>query len=84
MLRKTMFATLASALVMGAVAPSQAATVRVAPAVPAADAMPVSYHGKYSEAHYRWCANRYRSYDRYTNTYQPYYGPRKQCVSPYS
>lgn len=34
-------------------------------------------------AHVDWCANRYRSYRAYDNTYQPYNGPRQQCVSPY-
>lgn len=34
-------------------------------------------------SHAQWCANRYRSYRAYDNTYQPNYGPRKQCVSPY-
>jgi hypothetical protein len=34
-------------------------------------------------SHVRWCYNRYRSYRAYDNTYQPYYGPRRQCISPY-
>lgn len=34
-------------------------------------------------AHIRWCYNRYRSYRAYDNTFQPYYGPRQQCYSPY-
>ncbi|MBN8934661.1 MAG: BA14K family protein, partial [Rhizobium pusense] len=34
-------------------------------------------------AHVNWCANRYRSYRAYDNTFQPYNGPRRQCVSPY-
>ncbi|TKT80082.1 BA14K family protein [Aquamicrobium sp. LC103] len=33
--------------------------------------------------HYSWCASRYRSYRAYDNTFQPYYGPRRQCVSPF-
>ncbi|ACP25678.1 hypothetical protein NGR_c19140 [Sinorhizobium fredii NGR234] len=33
--------------------------------------------------HVRWCYGRYRSYRAYDNTYQPYYGPRRLCVSPY-
>lgn len=37
-----------------------------------------------SSAHVRWCYNRYRSYDAYSNTYQPYGGPRRICYSPYS
>ncbi|TAM94856.1 MAG: BA14K family protein [Rhizobiaceae bacterium] len=32
--------------------------------------------------HVRWCYNRYRSYRASDNTYQPYQGPRRQCVSP--
>jgi hypothetical protein len=34
-------------------------------------------------AHVDWCYSRYRSYRAYDNTYQPYYGPRRQCYSPY-
>ncbi|MDQ0456377.1 BA14K family protein [Rhizobium paknamense] len=34
-------------------------------------------------AHVSWCANRYRSYRAYDNTFQPYNGPRQQCISPY-
>lgn len=85
MLRKFIFAALASGLVLGALSPSQAMTLRIAPGVAASDVTDVSYHGsrRYSEEHYRWCEYRYKSYDRYTNTYKPYYGPRKQCVSPY-
>lgn len=41
-----------------------------------------SYGGPVS-AHVQWCANRYRSYRAYDNTFQPNYGPRQQCVSPY-
>ncbi|WP_139973227.1 BA14K family protein [Ochrobactrum sp. CGA5] len=33
--------------------------------------------------HIRWCYNRYRSYRAYDNTFQPNYGPRRQCYSPY-
>ena len=43
---------------------------------------PRRYH-RLSEAHYRWCERRWRSYRAYDNTYQPYHGPRRQCVSPY-
>lgn len=35
-------------------------------------------------SHTQWCANRYRSYRAYDNSYQPYGGPRRQCLSPYS
>ncbi|MDX3930197.1 MAG: BA14K family protein [Shinella sp.] len=34
-------------------------------------------------SHTQWCANRYRSYRAYDNTFQPYNGPRQRCVSPY-
>jgi hypothetical protein len=37
-----------------------------------------------SSAHVNWCYNRYRSYREWDNTFQPYYGPRQQCHSPYS
>ncbi|WP_108398691.1 BA14K family protein [Devosia submarina] len=33
--------------------------------------------------HIRYCENRYRSYRASDNTFQPYNGPRQQCVSPY-
>jgi hypothetical protein len=39
--------------------------------------------GNINPQHYRWCQNRYRSYDSYSNTFQPYNGPRQQCLSPY-
>lgn len=41
-------------------------------------------HGPvHSDAHLRWCYDRYRSYRASDNTFQPYQGPRRQCVSPY-
>ena len=33
--------------------------------------------------HIEWCASRYRSYRAHDNTFQPNYGPRQQCYSPY-
>lgn len=36
-----------------------------------------------SNAHVRWCYHRYRSYRAWDNTFQPNYGPRRQCISPY-
>lgn len=36
-----------------------------------------------SGSHVEWCYARYRSYRAWDNTYQPYHGPRRQCVSPY-
>lgn len=38
----------------------------------------------YDDAHVQWCYDRYRSYDAYSNTFQPYNGPRQICYSPYS
>lgn len=35
------------------------------------------------DAHVRWCYDRYRSYRASDNTFQPYNGPRRQCISPY-
>ncbi|MEQ8449207.1 MAG: BA14K family protein [Nitratireductor sp.] len=37
-----------------------------------------------SGAHIQWCFDRYRSYRVRDNTFQPYHGRRRQCVSPYS
>lgn len=34
-------------------------------------------------AHVDWCLDRYRSYDVDSNTYQPYSGGRRDCVSPH-
>ena len=34
-------------------------------------------------AHIRWCHSRYRSYRSWDNRWQPYSGPRRQCISPY-
>lgn len=36
------------------------------------------------DTHTSYCANRYRTYDAATNTFQPFEGPRRQCVSPYA
>jgi hypothetical protein len=36
------------------------------------------------DAHVQWCYDRWRSYRAYDNTYQPNYGPRRECISPYS
>jgi len=45
-------------------------------------AAPPAYAGG-GGAHVQWCASQYRSYRAYDNTFQPYNGPRQQCVSPY-
>lgn len=34
-------------------------------------------------SHVEWCAERYRSYDAGTDTYQPHRGPRRVCRSPF-
>ncbi|TCL75883.1 BA14K family protein [Rhizobium sp. BK251] len=39
--------------------------------------------GGINPRHVYWCESRYRSYRSYDNTFQPYYGPRQQCYSPY-
>lgn len=44
---------------------------------------PAPRAGGINPKHYQWCANRYRSYDSYSNTFQPYHGPRQRCYSPY-
>ena len=36
------------------------------------------------DSHTSYCANRYRTYDAATNTFQPNRGARRQCVSPFS
>lgn len=38
---------------------------------------------RYDPRHYDWCANRYRTYRGYDDTYQPNEGPRRLCYSPY-
>lgn len=39
--------------------------------------------GGVNPRHLEWCAARYRSYRAYDNSFQPYYGGRQQCLSPY-
>lgn len=39
------------------------------------------YHG--GSAHIQWCHSHYRSYRSWDNSWQPYNGPRRQCISPY-
>lgn len=38
---------------------------------------------RYSDRRYRWCSNRFSSYDRETNSYWTHSGERRQCRSPY-
>lgn len=40
-------------------------------------------HRGFSQAHYRWCAAKYRSYKRHSNTWTAYSGKVHQCRSPY-
>ena len=85
MFRKSIIAVFISGIAIAAIVPAHAVTVRIDPATPALGASAVNYHAKkYSQQHYDWCSWKYKSYDPYTNTYQPHYGPRRQCVSPYS
>jgi len=35
------------------------------------------------QKHVNWCHNRFKTFNTYDNTYQPYSGPRAQCWSPY-
>jgi hypothetical protein len=64
-------AFIGGAIIGGAIA---APPVVVAPEVPA--------YGLSAE-HVEWCQNRWRSYRLPDNSYQPYHGPRRVCVSPY-
>lgn len=41
------------------------------------------YDDGYSNAHYRWCRNRYKSYNARNNTWVAYSGRINQCDSPY-
>ena len=57
-------------------------------AVPIYDASPpvvrlVPRHRVVLSGHEEWCAARYRSYDSWSDTWQPYHGPRRHCRSPY-
>jgi hypothetical protein len=36
------------------------------------------------DAHYDWCFRKFRSYHKPSNTFQPYNGPRRACISPWS
>ncbi|WP_312796494.1 BA14K family protein [Tianweitania sp.] len=37
----------------------------------------------YASNHVNWCYNQYRSYRASDNTFQPNYGPRRSCHSPF-
>ena len=65
-------------------AAANAAPVYTAPATHSGIVLDAQYGGgKYSERHYRWCEQKYKSYQRSTNSYWNYYGQQKQCRSPY-
>jgi hypothetical protein len=34
-------------------------------------------------AHVRWCSDHYATYRAWDNSYRPYVGPRRQCLSPF-
>jgi hypothetical protein len=44
---------------------------------------PRYYYRGGGSGHEQWCYSRYRSYRAWDNSWQPYYGPRRQCISPY-
>lgn len=44
---------------------------------------PASPAWRHNDAHLRWCHDRFRSFRASDNTFQPYNGPRRQCISPY-
>jgi hypothetical protein len=41
------------------------------------------YEGSLNPRHIEWCYARFRSYREYDNSYQPNYGGRRECLSPY-
>jgi len=45
--------------------------------------VPPRYVQHLPTAHYHWCDRRYRSYRAPDNSFQPYHGPRRACVSPF-
>ncbi len=42
------------------------------------------YRASGLDRHQSWCLNRWRSYDVYSDTYQPYEGRRRYCNSPFN
>lgn len=45
---------------------------------------PAPVYNGYPQAHYSWCASKYRSYHAPSNSFQPYGpNPRRPCISPY-
>ncbi|CDZ47773.1 BA14K family protein [Neorhizobium galegae] len=68
-------------LALGAIIGGALAQPRYAPRYAPRYYAPRRYVG--GNSHVNWCYARYRSYRAYDNTFQPYYGPRQQCYSPY-
>lgn len=48
------------------------------------DVQPAPEGPQLSDAHLNWCASRYRSYRPRDNSYTPYSGGRRECVSPFT
>lgn len=48
------------------------------------DREPSKPENRLSAAHVAWCSDNYRSYRPETNSYTPYSGGQRPCVSPYS
>jgi hypothetical protein len=68
----------------GRIVYNQPAPVAPAPVQPSYGAPAYGGGGGYSQAHYNYCASKYRSYDPGSNTYQPFGNvPRRPCYSPY-
>jgi hypothetical protein len=65
------------------VPPDRTTTASIHPGSDETGARPAPPAGL-AAAHAEWCANRYRSYDPSDNSYRPYSGGRRTCVSPYS
>ena len=42
------------------------------------------YRQRLGSSHVAWCYDRWLTYRAWDNTYQPSYGPRRQCWSPFS
>ncbi|WP_437409066.1 BA14K family protein [Sinorhizobium meliloti] len=72
----------AGAVLGGAIAAQESPPPRPEYAAPPPPPPPVD-SARYDPRHYDWCADKYRSYRAYDNSFQPHNGPRRQCYSPY-
>lgn len=61
----------------------QRLTGTAVPIYPVTTARPAPLARRSVDAHAQWCAGRYRSYDAWSDTWQPWHGPRRQCRSPF-